>query len=110
MKYVIATAIVLLSAVVVMVLGPRWAHAQTSTRNAMLPCGDTKELMKVLSEKYGESPIGIGINTQGEMTTLFVSKAGTYTFVISSPNGQSCVASGGTDWETSAMKSGGRDS
>ena len=108
MKYVIATAIVLMLAIGVMVIGPRWANAQTSTRNAMLPCGDTKELLKVLSEKYGEAPIGIGINTQGEMTTLFVSKSGTYTFVISSPNGQSCVASGGTDWETSAVKPGGR--
>lgn len=110
MKYVIATAIVLMLAIGVVVIGPRWANAQTSTRNAMLPCGDTKELLKVLSEKYGEAPIGIGINTQGEMTTLFVSKAGTYTFVVSSPNGQSCVASGGTDWETSAVKPGGRDS
>ena len=99
-----------ISLVVIVALAPRVAHAQTSTRSAVLPCGDTKEILKVLSEKYGEAPIGIGINTQGEMATLFVSKKGTYTFVISSPNGQSCVMSGGTDWEISALKPEGRNS
>jgi hypothetical protein len=99
-----------ISLVVIVALLPRPAQAQTSTRSAVLPCGDTKELHKVLSEKYGEAPIGIGINTQGEMTTLFVSKKGTYTFVISSTNGQSCVLSGGTDWETSILKPEGHNS
>lgn len=106
MKYVIATALILLLAIGVMVIGPRWAQAQT-----MYPpgCDKTDTILKILSG-IKQSPIGMGISDAGELVSVFADKDGSFTIVVSTPNHVSCIRSGGTDWMSQKMKPEGRAS
>ena len=106
MKYVIATAIVLVLAIGVMVIGPRWAHAQ----GAGLPCGKTADFLKVMREKYKEEPVGSGLTPGGHMVSVFASAEGTFTIMISSPNGTSCLPAAGVEWTSSPLPKQGEPS
>jgi hypothetical protein len=92
MKYVIATAIVLMLAIGVMVIGPRWAQAQTV-------CGKRAEIIKNLSDKYNEKSTSLGIVNGTNVVELLTSPGGkTWTIIVSEPSGRTCFVSSGSDW------------
>jgi hypothetical protein len=64
-------------------------HAQQAN------CGPHEKILAML-DKYGESSVGIGLASTGEVVELFLSEKGTFTILISSPQGVSCVASIGS--------------
>ncbi len=71
-------------------------------------CGDSKTVFKNLEKKFGESPTGAGISDNGDLVTVFSSESGTFTIVVTSPQGKSCVRSSGNDWMGTPPK--GRES
>ena len=92
MKYVIATAIVLMLAIGVMVIGPRWA-------NAMGMCGKRADFVKALNDKYQESNKALGIAGQVNLVELFSSKTGSWTILVTTPEGKTCIIAAGNSWE-----------
>jgi hypothetical protein len=71
------------------------ANAETEAR----ACIPYPELRKALQGKYGESPIAFGVHANGSLMQVFASDAGdTWTVVMTSPKGISCIVAGGSNW------------
>ena len=72
------------------------ATAQEQQRQ---PCGDRGDLMDQLKDKYHESQSGYGMTGNGAVVELLTSDAGTWTLVLTFPNGRSCMMATGDGWE-----------
>ncbi len=70
------------------------SHAATT-----IPCGKRVDIIKMLSNKFSEEPRAIGIDGNSTLVEIFASKAGTWTIVVTRPNGSSCVVGAGDSWE-----------
>lgn len=62
-------------------------------------CGYRADLVKELSDKYQESGRAIGIAGQINLVEVFASKAGTWTILLTTPQGITCVMAAGSSWE-----------
>lgn len=69
-------------------------------------CGDRKEIVTQLKDKYQEVQVAFGITPQGMMLEVFASDQ-TWTIVITDPNGIACLAVAGTDWQSTGVKGNG---
>jgi hypothetical protein len=68
---------------------------------AQLTCIPRADLVKNLTERYNEHQTAIGLESAGEksrMVEIFVSSTGSFTILLSYPNGLSCVAASGEGW------------
>ncbi len=64
-------------------------------------CDIRHNVMKVLEGKYGEKPVAIGVaNNGGVIEVLTTEDGGTWTIVITLPNGMTCLVAAGEDWES----------
>jgi hypothetical protein len=66
---------------------------------AQTACGDRTKFIDTLDKKYDEKPNAFGIAGQKNLVELFVSKAGTWTMLLTSPRGTSCIIATGQSWE-----------
>ncbi len=68
------------------------AHAQSM-------CAMRDAMVGQLTTKYGESPQGSGLNSTTKMLEIWASPAtGTWTILVTDPNGTSCIMAAGKDW------------
>lgn len=65
-------------------------------QQAML-CGLRDDMGKMLDQRFGEQPQGGGI-VGDRIVELLVSQTGSWTILITSADGRSCVVTGGEDW------------
>ncbi len=67
----------------------------------MLPtaCGKRADIVRLLREQYGESPIAHGLSDAGTVAEVFTSARGSWTIVATAPNGQTCVDAPGQSWQ-----------
>jgi hypothetical protein len=61
-------------------------------------CADRTSIIAKLGN-YHEEAEAIGLNNDGTLLEIFVSPQGTWTVLLSSPQGQSCIAAIGEAWE-----------
>lgn len=67
---------------------------------AAMQCGDRTALLKVLSEKYKEKPRALGLTSTGKaMFEVYTSKTGTWTIVMTTTSGVTCIMAAGHSWE-----------
>ncbi len=71
---------------------------------AQLACGDHPEVVKNLGQKYSEKPVSMGLGNNGSMIEIFASKKGTFTIVVTRPDGKSCLVAAGESWESIIKK------
>lgn len=63
------------------------------------PRGPTIELLACFAERFGETPAHVGLNPAGQLVQILVNReTGTWTTVVSTPQGESGVVAVGTDW------------
>lgn len=63
-------------------------------------CGERTSLIKVLSDKYKEKPRALGLSTKGTaMFEIYTSKTGTWTIVMTTTTGATCIMAAGHSWE-----------
>lgn len=87
-------AVALLPALAVLAV-PDDAAAQVAP-NA---CHGTTEIAKRLLDRYGEEPVAMGIQSNGNLLQVYSSEEkGTWTVVTSTPTGMSCIVAAGTQW------------
>lgn len=67
---------------------------------AQMVCGQREQIKQRLHDGYGEVPTGIGAAANGGVIELFTSERGTFTVVLTRPNGLSCLLAVGEGWET----------
>lgn len=75
------------------------APAVAQTRPQMPPCGPRVAILEQLEREFAEMPISRGLASNGTVLELLVSEAGTWTMLISLPNGNSCFGAAGEMWE-----------
>ncbi|MEM0948385.1 MAG: hypothetical protein AAGK37_13335 [Pseudomonadota bacterium] len=77
----------------VAILAPTSIQAQTNL------CADRGEITERLKATYGEKFAGGGLrNSESIFEVWMSSETGTWTIIMTQPNGQSCVMAAGTDW------------
>lgn len=68
-------------------------------------CGKHKDVVAFLGTKYKETRKGMGLINAGQMMELFISDAGSWTILITRPDGVTCFGPVGKNWMGSRRKS-----
>ncbi len=84
----IATAVVL--------SGTSFIAEDADARSAR--CGSHKDVVAFLGKKYKETRIGMGLINAGQMMELFMSEQGSWTMLITRPDGVTCFGPVGKNW------------
>lgn len=90
MKYLIVAVIAICGFILLCFSLP--AHADSI-------CGPRADFVKALKDKYQESRRGIGVSGEAAIVEIYTSKAGTYTIIVTRPDGLSCIIAAGSGWE-----------
>lgn len=75
-----------------------WTLPATAEQQ-MLSCASRDEMVKVLARQYREQPRAIGVANATAVIEVFTSARGTWTILLTRPDGASCIVSAGQDWE-----------
>ena len=63
-------------------------------------CGDRAAIIEKLSKKYGEHRVGLGLSRENGVVEIYTSEAtGSWTILMSLPNGVTCLMAAGAAWE-----------
>ena len=85
--------LILFSFYTAVVLTPFPAIAQTQQ------CDQRTKVIGHLARKYQEVPVAIGVTTSGGIVEVLTTGDGsTWTIILSSPNGTSCLVAAGEGW------------
>ncbi len=68
-----------------------YAEAQTI-------CGERADFVKKLKDGYAEKPISLGLAANGSAIEVFTADSGTFSIIITQPNGVSCLIASGQEW------------
>lgn len=77
------------------------AAALTGTKAdaATAACQQRDDVLKHLAGKYSEAPVAVGVtNTGGLVEVLSSGEEGTWTIIVTSPTGLSCLMAAGEGW------------
>ena len=78
--------------------------AQAQQANVCLPHATA---VGELAKGYDEHSVGFGIGARGEtLYELFVADTGTWTILVTRPDGTSCIAASGDSWMDNALLAG----
>jgi len=62
-------------------------------------CGQRADFIRALSDKYFEVPKALAIAGQVNLVEVFKSRAGTWTILVTTPEGKTCIIAAGNSWE-----------
>lgn len=68
------------------------AHAQAAA------CGPRDAIVEALDGKYAERRLGAGLQPGRGVIEVYASESGTWTLLLTLPNGASCVLAAGEAW------------
>jgi len=75
------------------------APAQQATQNGGPVCGERGSLMKQLKGKYSELPKSMGLAANGSVLEVLTADTGTWTILVTTPQGVTCMIAAGEHWE-----------
>jgi hypothetical protein len=67
--------------------------------NGQSACVERTEAASNLKKKFSEIPVSMGLSKQGALIEVFASPAGTWSIIMTFPNGMSCIMAAGEAWE-----------
>ncbi len=70
-----------------------------SPAQAGLMCGKHVDFVKALTDKFEEQGKAMAIAGQRNLLEVFTSKSGTWTILMTSPEGKTCIVAAGNSWE-----------
>ncbi len=62
-------------------------------------CGKRADFIKALADKYHEQSKAMGIVGQTNLLEIFTAKSGTWTILMTAPQGKTCIIATGNSWE-----------
>ncbi len=71
----------------------------SSTTAAPKMCGKRTSMIKVLIEKYNESPRALGLSSAKMAMEIYASESGTWTVMMTLTNGTACIMAAGKSWQ-----------
>ncbi len=87
------------AALLAAILSPLVALAQS-------PCGTREAVLDHLSRNYEEAPVAVGLTAGGGMIELLTDPSGaSWTLIVTSPQGRSCLVTAGEAWRRFDRKS-----
>jgi hypothetical protein len=72
--------------------------ATATAAGAVAPCASRSDFIAFLKDRFGEVEVGQGLSSRGHLVEVFVSPAGSWTILLSQPDGQSCFVDAGEAW------------
>lgn len=63
------------------------------------PCGDRNRVVAVLADRYGEHQAGFGIADRGVIMEVWAGASGSWTLLLTLPDGQTCIVAVGTRYQ-----------
>ena len=79
-----------------------------SPATAQSACGPREQLVKLLADQYKENPVGMGLSQPGQILEVFASSKGSWTMVMTMPDGKACMIAAGDNWEMVTRVKGNR--
>jgi hypothetical protein len=73
--------------------------AISSPAQAQAMCGERGAVVANLEKTYSEAPVSIGLASNGSVIEVLASPSGSFTIILTQPNGLSCVMAAGENWE-----------
>lgn len=61
-------------------------------------CVPRGDMQAALENEYGEVSVGYGLDHRDVIVEVWVSRAGTWTLLITRPDGSTCAVAAGIDW------------
>ncbi len=78
-------------------------------RPVVRACAPRASVLGQLAAKYNEAPIAIGVTSQGGLVEVLTTPDGrTWTIIVSSPDGMSCLVASGEGWRNLRRATGPR--
>ena len=75
--------------------------AATAASAQQPTCDERDRVLELLAKKYKESPIAAGVtNTGGLVEVLTDGKGGSWTIIVTTPQGMSCLVAAGEGWRS----------
>lgn len=96
-------AVALVCALAVFFVTPVWAQRTAS-------CAAHERLVDHLARNFNETVIAAGIDARGNLVEVFGSAEGSWTILVTIPNGPTCILSAGEGWERYEPKPEGNTS
>ncbi|MCG8692806.1 MAG: hypothetical protein MI806_16515 [Minwuiales bacterium] len=75
------------------------ATLTASPAMAQMVCSERDKFLKHLGDGYKEAPVAMGLASNGSVLEVLASGKGTWTIILTMPNGTSCVVASGEAWE-----------
>ena len=70
---------------------------------AQAQCDSRDKILSTLSKKYSEEPIAVGLTSKGGLVEVLSTGDGnTWTIIMSTPDGKSCLVAAGEGWREKA--------
>ncbi len=85
---------------IIFALGVALIGLQADPASAQQVCGERTKLMTDLGKKFAEQPVAMGLTSTGAVIEVLSSPTGSWTFLVTSPGGQTCMVASGESWET----------
>ncbi len=61
--------------------------------------GERRAVVANMEKTYSEAPVSIGLASSGAVIEVLASLSGSFTIILTQPNGLSCVMAAGENWE-----------
>jgi len=75
--------------------------ASTAMAQGQPQCNERDNVLSLLAKKYKETPVAAGVtNTGGLVEVLTDTKSGTWTIIVTTPQGMSCLVAAGEGWRS----------
>ena len=62
-------------------------------------CVKRSDMLNHLSTNFDESPVAMGLTSSGKVIEVVASESGTWTIIVTLPDGISCGVASGMSWE-----------
>ena len=62
-------------------------------------CTERNRFLEQLAGSYAENTVGLGLANNGSVLEILTSKKGSWTILVTKPDGMSCVVATGNSWE-----------
>lgn len=71
----------------------------TSAASAQTLCGERQNFISHLGKNHHEATTAMGLTSSGKVIEVLTSEKGTWTIIVTNPEGRSCLIAAGEDWE-----------
>ncbi len=81
--------------------------APAEAQMARPTCSDRPTVLSQLAKKYHEAPVNMGLTNSGAVLEILASDGGTWTILVTTPQGHTCMVAAGEHWEPVESKKAG---